>query len=531
MINTTRATRGIAVSSHSLAAQSAAVVLREGGNAVEAMIAAAATIAVAYPHMNGLGGDAFWLLYAPGEPVRGIDASGAAAAAATRELYTERGLHTIPSRGPLAANTVAGTVSGWDHALGIARAWGGRMPLSRLLEDAIHYARDGIPVTNSQAANTSAKLAELALQPGFADTFLVDGQPPLAGSVFRQPRVAATLEQLVRAGLDDFYRGELAAAIAEDFARVGAPLTRADLERHEARETQPLALRHSHGTVYNLAPPSQGVVSLIILGILDRLGVDTLNPGSAHYVHYAVEATKRAFQVRDRYVTDPTRMQIDMQSLLDKRKLDAMASQVDANRAFAWGGATTVGDTVWMGVIDGAGRAVSFIQSTYHEFGSGIVLPQTGINWQNRGCSFALEPRALNTLEPGRKPSHTLNPALALLNDGRTMVYGAMGGDGQTQTQAAVFTRYVMMGMGLQAAVTAPRWLLGRTWGSMPESLKLERRFGAQTVAELKRRGHVVDLVGDYDETMGHAGALVRNANGVLEGAFDPRSDGGVAGF
>jgi gamma-glutamyltranspeptidase/glutathione hydrolase len=184
-----------------------------------------------------------------------------------------------------------------------------------------------------------------------------------------------------------------------------------------------------------------------------------------------------------------------------------------------------------MGTIDAQGRAVSFIQSIYHEFGSGIVLPSTGINWQNRGCSFSLEPKALNVLAPGRKPFHTLNPALALLHDGRTMVYGTMGGDGQPQTQAAVFTRHVGFGMSPQEAVSAPRWLLGRTWGSMSESLKVESRFDPAVVAELRRRGHDLELVGAFDEVVGHAGALVRHADGRLEGGFDPRSDGAVDAF
>lgn len=531
MINPARATRGIAVAPHSLAAQSAGAVLREGGNALEAMVSAAAAIAVVYPHMNGIGGDSFWLVHEPGRPVRAIDACGAAAAAASRDFYRARGLTAIPMRGPLAANTVAGTVSGWDQALAISGEWGGRLPLARLLADAIHYAHHGIPVTRSQHASTRAKLAELKDQPGFCHTFLVNGAPPPEGSVFLQPRMAATLEQLARAGLGDCYQGGIAAAVAADLGAVGSPLRADDLRRHQARVKKPVELKHSRGTVYNVTPPTQGVISLAILGILDRLGIDTLDSGSAHYVHLAVEATKQAFRVRDRHVTDPAYMTVDPQSLLEPGTLDGLAAAVDAGKALDWGGATEPGDTVWMGVIDGAGRAVSFIQSIYHEFGSGIVLPATGINWQNRGCSFSLDPAALNTLEPGRKPFHTLNPALALLNDGRTLVYGTMGGDGQPQTQAAVFTRYAMMGMGLQEAVSAPRWLLGRTWGSMSESLKLEGRFAPETVAELKRRRHVVEVIGDFDETVGHAGALVRHSNGMLEGAFDPRSDGAVAGF
>jgi gamma-glutamyltranspeptidase/glutathione hydrolase len=184
-----------------------------------------------------------------------------------------------------------------------------------------------------------------------------------------------------------------------------------------------------------------------------------------------------------------------------------------------------------MGVMDGQGRAVSMIQSIYHEFGSGVVLEETGINWQNRGCSFSLDPAALNSLRPGRKPFHTLNPALAVLRDGRTMVYGTMGGDGQPQTQAAVFTRIATFGMDAQQAISAPRWLLGRTWGQTSDSLKLESRFSTGIVTDLAGRGHEMEVLGEFDETMGHAGAIVRHASGVFEGGSDPRSDGAVAAY
>jgi gamma-glutamyltranspeptidase/glutathione hydrolase len=184
-----------------------------------------------------------------------------------------------------------------------------------------------------------------------------------------------------------------------------------------------------------------------------------------------------------------------------------------------------------MGVIDSNGMAVSFIQSIYHEFGSGIVLPSTGLNWQNRGASFSLDPTHLQALQPNKKPFHTLNPAAAKLADGRTMVYGTMGGDGQPQTQAAVFSRAIWFGQPLQQAVSAPRWLLGRTWGQNSDTLKLESRLSHTIVADLRQRGHDVEILGDYDETVGHAGAIIRHPDGVLEGAADPRSDGGVAAY
>jgi gamma-glutamyltranspeptidase len=532
MINSVRAMRGMAVAPHTAAAQSALAVLREGGNAVEAMIAAAATIAVVYPHMNSIGGDAFWLVHVPGRPVRAIEACGPAALAASREWYAERGITTtIPFRGGVAANTVAATISGWGLAKGLARELGGRLPLTRLLADAIDYAAHGIAVTRSQEANTAAKRRELASQTGFAETYLPRGAVPSAGSVFRQPRLAATFQHLAERGLDDFYRGELARAIARDLAAVGSPVALADLEAYRAQWREPLALEHSLGRLYNMPPPTQGLVSLLILAILDRLDIGKMDPEGADYVHLCVEAVKQAFGIRDRYITDPRYMSVDPQSFLAPEKVGALAAAIDRRRAAPWGGGKGPADTVWLGVVDGEGRAVSFIQSLYHEFGSGVVLPATGFTWQNRGCSFSLDARALNALEPGRKPFHTLNPALALLADGRTMVYGNMGGDGQPQSQSAVFTRAIVFGMGVQAAVSAPRWLLGRTWGQTTDSLKLEARFPSELVEALRARGHAVEVLGAFDETMGHAGAIIRNADGILEGGADPRSDGGVAAF
>lgn len=532
MLTGVKGRRGMAVAPHALASQSALAVLREGGNALEAMIAAAATIPVVYPHMNSIGGDSFWLIHVRGRAITGIDASGGAARAATIEWYSARGaIQAIPHRGVLAANTVAGTVSGWDAALKLARKWGGRLPLKRLLADAVHYAERGAIVTASQHAATAGKLAELAPQPGFRETYIASGKPLPAGSLLRQPRLAATLRRLARAGLADFYTGALAKSMARDLAAVGSPLGLGDFKRHRARFVTPLALEHTAGTVYNIPPPTQGVVSLLILGILDTLGLDGAGHTSADYVHVAVEATKQAFGIRDRYVTDPKYMEIKGQGLLAPSRVRELAAKVDRDRAAPWNAGRPPSDTVWMGVIDGEGRAVSMIQSLYHEFGSGIVLEETGITWQNRGCSFALDPAALNALRPGRKPFHTLNPALAVLRDGRTMVYGAMGGDGQPQTQAAVFTRIVNFGMDPQSAVDAPRWVFGRTWGQARDTLRLESRFSEEVFAELARRGHQAQKLADYDETVGHAGALIRHPDGILEGGADPRSDGVVAAY
>lgn len=530
MLQTVRSHRGMVVAPHHQAAQAGLRVLEEGGNAIEAMVAAASTIAVAYPHMNALGGDNFWLIHAPGQDVIGIDACGGAAGLADIPFYRNQGFSEIPSRGPLAALTVGGAVSGWREALLVsAEQWGGTLPVARLLEDAAFLAEDGIAVTQTQAANTAAKMGEMKAAPGFAETYLDKGKPWPEGTRFRQPKLAATLKALGQRGLDDFYRGDLARAIAADLERAGTPLRLADLERHEALRVAPLMAEIAGHKVFNMPPPTQGLASLILLGVFDRLGVGEAE--GFDFIHGLVEATKRAFRVRDRHVTDPAYMDVDPASFLHDDILDAMAADINSAQALPWPEASSKGDTVWLGAIDSEGRAVSFIQSIYWEFGSGVVLDETGITWQNRGVSFSLDEAHHNALRPFRRPFHTIQPALAQLSDGRVMPYGTMGGEGQPQTQAMLFGRHVLFGQSLQQAVTAPRWLLGRTWGAETTNLRIENRFDPGVIAALRAAGHDIEEIGAFDEVMGHAGALVRHPDGLLEGAADPRGDGQVAAF
>jgi gamma-glutamyltranspeptidase/glutathione hydrolase len=249
------------------------------------------------------------------------------------------------------------------------------------------------------------------------------------------------------------------------------------------------------------------------------------------HIHGLVEAAKQAFLVRDRIVGDPASMTDRAEDFLQDAMLDKLTARIDRKRALPWPQPANPGDTIWCGAIDASGLAVSFIQSIYFEFGSGCVLPNSGIVWQNRGASFLLEGEGPRVIGAGRKPFHTLNPAMALFDDGRRMVYGTMGGEGQPQTQSAVFSRYAMFGQGLQAAVTAPRWLLGKTWGAESVTLKLESRFDPALVAQLRAAGHDIEMLGDFTSTMGHAGAIVLHADGTFEGATDPRSDGAAMGF
>ncbi len=518
--------RGMVTAPHRAAAEAGAAILSEGGNAVEAMIAAAATIAVVYPHMNGIGGDAFFLIAQPGRPPKAIDAAGAAGARATREYYAKAGYGAIPSRGPHAALTVAGAVSAWQVAHEVAQALGGRMPLRDLLADAIRRTREGIPVSGSQWRMTEKNGKDLAGLPGFAETFLREGKSPAVGTALKYRKLSDTLEQLAHAGLEDFYRGDIAGEIAADHEALGTPVTRADLQKHAARLVEPLSVTLPESpdvTLYNTPPPTQGLASLIILSLFDRLKVK--RGESFEHVHGLVEATKRAFAVRDAEVTDPADRR-DLSGFLAPGFLDREAAAIDMKRAARWPADDGAGDTIWMGAIDKDGVAVSFIQSLYWEFGSGVVLPRTGIVWQNRGASFSLNPAALNALKPGRKPFHTLNPALARFKDGRTMVYGSMGGDGQPQFQSQVFTRAIHFGMEVGDAIEAPRWRLGRTWGEAQASLAVEARLDPDIVAALKAAGHVVTMEAEFADSMGHAGAIVRSPEGRFTGASDPRSDG-----
>ncbi|MCR6629577.1 MAG: gamma-glutamyltransferase family protein [Magnetospirillum sp.] len=530
MLNTPMGRRGMITTPHHLASQAGLAVLREGGNAIEAAIAAAAALSVVYPHMTGLGGDGFWLIAEPGKPPVSIDGSGASGVRVERDLYRAEKLKAVPARGGLAAATVAGAVSGWQLALDVSAQWGGGMPLERLFEDAIHYAREGAAVTAHQEAATRRNLAALRKAPGFAQTFLVRNKLPAVGMPIPQPALAATLERLAEVGLDDFYRGDIARSMAEDLRDAGSPLIAEDLARHRGMRRRPLSLGLAGGTLFNTAPPTQGLASLILLGVYQRL--KAAGPDEAAWVHALVEATKIAYGVRDSHITDPHRMSVHATTYLSDHLLDRLAGDVDPARARPANQTLQDGDTVWLGVIDGQGRAVSFIQSLYHAFGSGVVLPRTGIAWHNRAVSFSLDPEHRNALEPRRKPLHTLSPALARLKDGRTMVWGSMGGDSQPQIQAQIFTRAVLYGQSLQAAVTAPRFVYGRAVDGQPGTdLKLEARFSPELAAELAALGHNVERVAPFDSIMGHAGALVRRADGLIEGAADPRADGVAAGW
>jgi len=490
-------------------------ILRRGGSAVDAMIAAAAAIAVHYPHMNSLGGDGFWLIQRRGEEPVAIDAAGCAALAIDPEKAP-------PSRGAGAALTSAGTVAGWQAAREYMSEFAGLLPLETLFAEAKRGCEEGIEVT----ASLRAALRKLAGE-GCADIqklYYPGGKLPAVGERLRNPRLGRLFERLAAEGLDSFYRGSLAEEMALALGAAGSPLRLEDFRDYRAQSQPPLSAQTSRAQLFNLGAPTQGVASLLILAIYDQLHQSHWD--EVQRVHHLVEATKQAFLVRDREVADSQCLGELWPALLEPAHIRELAGNIRADRALPWGKPAEPGDTVWMGALDKDGTLVSFIQSIYWEFGSGLVLPSLGLVWNNRGLGFSRDPASRNCAAPGRKPFHTLNPAMAQFADGARVAYGTMGGEGQPQTQAALFARRFHEGRPLAESIADGRWLLGRTWGETSTDLKMERDLYDRIGPGLADLGHEIRPVPQHSEMMGHAGAIHIDAEGRVECATDPRSDG-----
>ena len=520
------------VAPHELATQAGLAVLERGGHAVDAMISAAAMIAVAYPHMNSLGGDGFWLVHEPGKRPWAVDASGCAAKRAEAEWYKKNNCEVIPNRGPLAALTMAGTVSGWceaksraaKHALAESRR-APDLPLEVLLGPAVERARKGIPVTKSLEMASIKVAKELKDSPYYQRIFTRSGKPLACGEEFKNPGLAHLLECLIADGLDSFYRGPTGRNIGEFLQAVGSPLTPEDFEAYVATDMLVLEAETRFGTAYNLSAPTQGFASLMLLGCFDSLYKPSWS--ESEVIHALIECTKIAFIERDKLLADPTRVPESLQNLLSKDALKARVAEIDLSTSMPWPVAAQSGDTVWMGALDKNGVMVSFIQSIFWEFGSGVVVPEYGLVWNNRGSSFSLLETDRRYLIPMTKPFHTLNPAMMLMKNGDRISYGTMGGEGQPQTQAALIARYLYLDQSIEQSVRAPRWLLGRTWGDDTNDLKIEADIDQTITEHLSKRGQAFNTVAPLNELMGHAGML-RDFIGAHEpvAASDPRSDG-----
>ena len=529
-----RARHGMIATPHRLASAAGLAIFERGGNALDAVIAAATTIAVVYPHMTGIGGDSFWLIWdAPRRRLRGLNAAGRAAAAATIDLYKGRHGGVIPTRGGPSALTVPGAVSGWSEAHQYSRAaMGSPIAWPALFEDAIAHARDGMAVSAGQRRVT-AQAADLFVGTPLAEVretlWPLFHPDRLAADRFVQRDLATTLTRVAEGGADEFYRGTLARRIVDAAARRGSPLTVADFAAHRADWVEALRVPYRGGEAASVPPPAQGFAALAILAMLEGFDLRALD--DVERVHLIVELTKVAFEDRDRYLADPVMVRVPVEHCLDLARLAARRGRISRTAAATTPGGPAGGDTIAIVAADGAGNAVSMIQSLYHEFGSGVVAGDTGVLLQNRGAFFSLDLAHPNCLAPGKRTAHTLIPSM-YFRDGRArFVYGTMGGEGQPQTQAALVTRMVDDDLGPQAAIEAPRWLYGRTWGEASKALRLEARFAPGVAAALAARGHDVKVVDAWSDLMGHAQAIALDADGLLRGGSDPRADGAALGL
>jgi len=530
----TRAARGMVTSPHVAASQAGVAILQAGGSAVDAAIAAAAVLAVIYPHMTSLGGDAFWLIHdAHTGAVRSLEAAGRAAAGATLDWFAGRGLREIPVRGIVPATlTVPGAVDGWCEA----HAAYGKLPLATDLAAAVACARDGFPVTERVARWIERSADVLAADPAAARIFLAGGTSPAAGTPVRNPDLARTLERVAE-GRAGFYEGETAGEMARHARAHGGFFTERDFAAQRSKWGASVHATYRGVTIHETPPPSQGVSVLQSLRLVEPWEIGALPFLGPDHVHLLVQAKQIAFHDRDRFVADPDFSPVPIERLLSATYADERRGLMDRERALPWdrvpSSGSLTGDTVYVAAVDAEGNAVSLIQSLYFVFGSGVLAGNTGVVLQNRGAYFSLDPAHPNRLEPGKRPLHTLIASLAFKDGHLWQVVGCMGADGQPQIHLQVYTAMIDFGLDIQQAVAAPRWLAGRfALGDARELLNVEGRFAAATVAELARRGHDINRWEDWNELAGHAhGITIDPASGARVGGADPRSDGAAVGY
>lgn len=521
---TTLAANGMVATPHYLATGIGLRILQDGGSAMDAAIAANAALTVLYPDQTSVGGDCFFLHHdgASGEVVL-YNGSGTAPMAADPEALLSQGYTGMPRYGPLAV-TVPGTVDAW----GAGNERFGRMELAQVLAPAVALAREGFPVSPRLAAVLSGQAEAIWRAPAMAALLFPSGTVPAAGEMLRLPALAASLELIGAQGRDAFYTGPIAEAIAATMAEQGGWMTADDLAAHEGEWTVPVTSMYRGVTILGAPPNSQGLTSQLALRMAER---EDMGPtwGDAAHLHPMIEAKKRSFAVRDANLGDPRFVDIDVPALLGDALVDELWSTYDPNVATA-GGATAAGDTVYLCAVDRDGNAVSLIQSMYQSFGSWIVAGDTGIILHNRGTYFSLWPESPNVLAPGKRPLHTLMPAM-LKRDGQLWgPLGTQGGDAQAQVHMQLISDLVDFGMEPQAAIEAPRWIAGGS--GAPLQVLMELGFPEGAVQRLAARGHRITLIDPWNPDAGHAQMiLIDRERGVLLGAADPRADGSAAGY
>ncbi len=536
-----RGANGAVSSGHPLATAVGHQVLVQGGNAVDAVVAMAGVLAVVRPHMNGVGGDAFGLIYdAESGRVYGLNGSGRAGALGTPDFFADSG--SIPETGA-AAVTVPGAVAAWADALDRFGTW----TLARALAPAAGYARDGFPVSNRLRSDFESQSG--ALVGAGRELYLPGGSPPPAGALLENPALASTLTTIGERGARAFYEGAVAETLADFVQASGGHLTAADFAAHASEWVTPLEGRYRGHRIQVMPPNTQGFAQLQILAMAEAFDLEAMGINSPDYLHTLVEIKKLAFADRNRWAADPVMADLPMGDLLDPSYLRSRAELVDASRAadavvagvagsgapvagVAGSGAPVAGagsaglddsgDTVYLTAVDRWGNAVSWIQSLFHGFGSGLLEPETGVLLHNRGALFTLEEGHPNRIRPGKRPYHTLTPLLALDEDGEVaFTLGTPGGDGQTQTLVQIINNLLLFDMSPQEALEAPRF---RSYPGL--GLALEDRIPGNVRRGLSERGHEVDVVSGWTATFGGAQMIwVDRAHGTLAAAAGPRRE------
>mgnify|MGYP006269487739 FL=1 len=512
--------RGMIATSQSLASAAGLAVLQDGGNAIDAAVTAAAVLAVVEPSMNGIGGDLLAIVF-EGRTGRlhALDSTGRSAYAATPQEFASRGFTEAPSKGPLAVD-VPGVVEGWHQLL----TRFGTISLSRALEPAIAYARDGFPVAEIMAGEWSANADLLRSDPHTAATFLPQGRPPLHGELFANPRLATSLEAIATGGRDAFYTGTIARAIVADIKARNGLLDLRDFAEHTADWVTPISTNYRGYDLVEMPPSTQGFVALEMLNILEGFDIRAMGHNSADYLHVVSEAKRIAFADRGTWLADRDHMRAGVLERLiskdyaAKRRAEIALSKAGATYAAGDFSGADRGDTVYLTAADASGNVISFIQSLFASFGAGFVAGETGITLQNRGAGFTLTSGHPNQIGPHKRPLHTLVPAM-LMQDGRPWIsFGVMGGDNQAQAHAQMVTKFVDFGLHVQEAGDSPR---ARHLG---DALAVESGIGGHVRRELEARGHVIR--DGRGQVGGYQAIQINHGTGVLLGASDLRKDG-----
>jgi gamma-glutamyltranspeptidase/glutathione hydrolase len=512
-------TNWMITSGHPLASQAGAAILERGGNALDAAIAANAVLGVVRPHMCGIGGDIFIILYvANQQEIKVLNASGRSPYGAKRDFFLKKGLKKIPGKGILTA-TVPGAVDGWVTALGEY----GTMPLDTLLQRAIEYAERGVPVYKELSDVITSESPLLKSCPASAEIFLPNGRAPKTGELLVQRDLAESLKKIATGGRDAFYRGEIGKALLTCSRENDGLFAEKDLEDHRSTLMEPIETTYKGYRICVVPPNSQGIALLMQANIIENFDLAKLGHNSTDYVHLLVEAKKLVFADLDTYVCDPDFHHVPVGKMISKGSAKERMSRIDLNRAASDVSPTdfssTGEDTIYLAAVDREGNAVSMISSLYEPFGSGTLVEGTGIMLHNRGKDFSLDPSHGNCIEPHKRPFHTLSPCMILNGERPCMVLGSPGADGQTQTLLQVIANIIDFKANVQQAIESPRWR------SRPENnLRIEGRFPTEVVEGLKAKGHQIELLPDWSTVCGGAqGIIIDNETGVLMGGADPR--------